>query len=166
MCKCAEKPNFAKLLVEAAKKTAATGKQHVVYYMAKVKMLFVGPEEAIDDSFGVCCYSVPSEDGKTFIEKEYVAGSTAKTAKAVTEIEVQAQEETGKPTAVTDAEYKDFVDNGNVSDTRIKWLAQKVMSQSKLSKKEEAMFAAKTSDVEEVIKFLSDNSGNSDNSAE
>jgi len=56
---------------------------------------------------------------------------------------------------VSDEEYADFVDNGNVSDHRLHMIASKIQSgkQNELSEREKAIHAAKTQEVEEMLRL-------------
>lgn len=66
------------------------------------------------------------------------------------------EESTSIEIDVTDSEYKDFVDNGNVTDERLNSLAQKVKDNTELTEKEQAIFNDKTSEVEEILKTFTE----------
>jgi hypothetical protein len=72
------------------------------------------------------------------------------------EISNPKEESTSTEIEVTDSEYKDFVDNGNVTDERLSSLAQKVKDNTELTEKEQAMFNDKTSEVEEILKTFTE----------
>ena len=79
--------------------------------------------------------------GKSKVE-EQKAAEEATTAEATPEFQEEISEE----------EYADFVDNGNVSDERLNDIAQKVKTQTKLSDKEEAIRTNNANAVNELIK--------------
>lgn len=55
-------------------------------------------------------------------------------------------------TNITEEEYADFVDNGNVSEDRLNQIAQKVKNQQELDEKETAIFTDKTDAINEILK--------------
>jgi hypothetical protein len=152
MCRCAEKPNFNQKLKEARKLTADKGAQYVVYFMKAVGQLFVGPESAINDSFGVCCYMVPTESG--FEEKEYVSGLSdmkMEVNDATDNTENTVAELTNE---IGDVEFAAFIDDNTVSKDRLDSIAAKTMRQENLTEREMAIFSEKNTEIERIIKNL------------
>lgn len=57
---------------------------------------------------------------------------------------------------ISETEYTEFVDNGIVSDKRLRSIAMKVMNNQNLSEKETAMFTAKTAEVNDLISKIAE----------
>lgn len=65
-------------------------------------------------------------------------------------IQLEALEE------VSEEEFEDFVDAGNVSDARLRAIAKKVLEGESLTEKEQAIFTDKTQEVESIVKEYSE----------
>ena len=86
------------------------------------------------------------DDGTQFILDLYHPDSKDLSIKEITQTEPLIKE------IVTEEEYKKFVDTGEVSPERINALADKVQRKVSLSKYEAAMFAAKTAEINDILK--------------
>lgn len=136
MCNCKNKVGFNEALRKAKSLTKTTDEQHVVFYMPLVKEFFVTKESELNDELGICCYF--NTDGT---EVEY-------TPKGENQIAEDSKDESGD---ISDKDYKTFVDKGKVSLTILKSIAEKVKTQSELTERENAIFVAKTAEINELI---------------
>jgi hypothetical protein len=72
------------------------------------------------------------------------------------ELKLQKEKQTATPTSttlepITAEEYKDFIDNNNVSKERLANIADKIKSNQKLTNEEEAIRQAKSEEVENLL---------------
>jgi len=81
-----------------------------------------------------------------------MAEEEAKAAEAETQVSLEEPVPTPEENEkATEEEFNDFVDTGEVSDTRLKKIAEKVKNSEALSKEEQAILTAKTSEIEDII---------------
>lgn len=138
MCECRKEPGFKESLDLAIAKKKETGEEHVVYHKPAVKKFFVCPESGVNDELEICCYF--KSDGT---EVKYEPKGDAPAADSV--------DEAKEIIDISDADYKKFVDKGQVSKTILKTIAEKVKTQSELTERENAIFVAKTGEINEII---------------
>jgi len=62
------------------------------------------------------------------------------------------KQKTSVSQVISDEEYDNFIDTGNVSDDILNSIAEKVINRLPLSERENAIFTAKTSEINEIIK--------------
>lgn len=62
------------------------------------------------------------------------------------------EEEEKTPDVISDEIYNDFIDKGVVSDDILNTIADKIISKTPLSERENAIFTAKTAEINEIIK--------------
>ena len=67
-------------------------------------------------------------------------------------VKKDAQIKPNESVNVSDAEYNEFINTGNVSNFRIKYIAEKIKNTEKLTDKEIAMYSAKSVEIENIIK--------------
>jgi hypothetical protein len=67
---------------------------------------------------------------------------------------------------ITEEEYNDFIDNGNVTEERLNNIAEKIKRNNTLSQQEIAIFNDKTSEINITLKTKVNEKSDADNSAE
>jgi len=63
-----------------------------------------------------------------------------------------ANQEQNQTEGISDEEYNEFIDNNNVTETRLRDIAKKVKEKQPLTNRENSIFVSKTSDINSIIK--------------